>query len=469
MNAYVIGTSSGPSHWTLLPLSVILRNQESIDVTVDAVPLLPWTSSQRSLIFRRMSRLSTQSGNRTRADLAGFLLPHLEPALRDFDDLKVIHVAALDQLQLEAEFLHFLDRAYPLPTNYWCDDDADSWYFDPIWSRAFPKYATHDRREAIKLYCREYDEEISRLNNLFPAKVLILDREELFKPEGIRRILSFIGIPEAKWKLVGPAPGASATIQPHPRLGVRSVSPMDPQRCCVLVPCSSHIHHQTESILRELEELGYPVRRKFGVSLLDQARSRMATQAIIEGFEETLWIDADMVFDVEAVERIRFHHQPIVAGLYSKRGGQAFTSAFMPPTEDVTLGEQGGMMELNYAATGFLRVKREAYITIQRNQRLPVCNEMFGNAPVIPFFEPMTIEHEESHWCLGEDYSFSERARRAGLKIFADTTLRLWHVGDYCYGWEDVGNRIQRVNSLTVRCSSNPSRPSSGTGADVPD
>jgi hypothetical protein len=195
----------------------------------------------------------------------------------------------------------------------------------------------------------------------------------------------------------------------------------------------------------------------------------MATQAIIEGFEETLWIDADMVFDVEAVERIRFHHQPIVAGLYSKRGGRAFTSAFMPPTEEVSLGEQGGMMELSYAATGFLRVKREAYITIQKNQRLPVCNEMFGNVPVIPFFEPMTIEHEESHWCLGEDYSFSERARRAGLKIFADTTLRLWHVGDYCYGWEDVGNRIQRVNSLTVRCSSNPSRPSSGTGADVPD
>jgi hypothetical protein len=54
----------------------------------------------------------------------------------------------------------------------------------------------------------------------------------------------------------------------------------------------------------------------------------MATQAIMEGFEETLWIDADMVFDVGAVEQIRFHHHPIVAGLYSKRGGRALTSVF---------------------------------------------------------------------------------------------------------------------------------------------
>jgi len=452
MNDYIIGTSCGPSHWTLLPLSVILRKQEAIDVSVESVPILQWDSPNTSLILRRLNRLANQSGSRIRADLASFLLPYLEQALNEFANLKVIHVSTPNLSQVEAEFIRFLDRAYPLPTNYWSDDISDLWHFDPIWSRAFPKYPTRDRKEAIQRYCCEYENRVTRLSEQFPGRFCVVSRDELFTSEGIRRILSFIGIPELEWKLVGPAPGASATIPPHPRLGVRSVSPMDPQRCCILVPCSSHIHHQTEAVLRKLEELGYPVRRKYGVSLLDQARNNMATQAILEGFEETLWVDADMVFDVEAVERIRFHHQPIVAGLYSKRGGRALTSAFSNTNDDVTLGEHGEMIELQYAATGFLRVKREAYITIQQTLKLPVCNEMFGNAPVIPFFESLTIEHEESHWCLGEDYSFSERARRAGLRIFADTSLRLWHVGDYCYGWEDVGGAIKRVNSVTLRC-----------------
>ena len=90
MNGYIIGTSSGPSHWTLLPLSVILRNQESIDVSVDTVPILPWNMKDASLVVRRVGRLVKQSGNRTRADLAGFLLPYLEAALNEFENLKVL-------------------------------------------------------------------------------------------------------------------------------------------------------------------------------------------------------------------------------------------------------------------------------------------------------------------------------------------------------------------------------------------
>ena len=29
--------------------------------------------------------------------------------------------------------------------------------------------------------------------------------------------------------------------------------------------------------------------------------------------------------------------------------------------------------------------------------------------------------------------------RTAGYKIFADTTLRIGHIGRYTYGWEDAG------------------------------
>ncbi len=43
------------------------------------------------------------------------------------------------------------------------------------------------------------------------------------------------------------------------------------------------------------------------------------------------------------------------------------------------------------------------------------------------------------HWYLAEDYAFCHRALLCGFPIIADTTIRLWHVGDYGYSWEDAG------------------------------
>ena len=50
---------------------------------------------------------------------------------------------------------------------------------------------------------------------------------------------------------------------------------------------------------------------------------------------------------------------------------------------------------------------------------------------------------------LSEDYSFCERARSAGHKVFADTSIRLGHVGEYEYVWEDAGSDRPRYASYT--------------------
>jgi hypothetical protein len=49
---------------------------------------------------------------------------------------------------------------------------------------------------------------------------------------------------------------------------------------------------------------------------------------------------------------------------------------------------------------------------------------------------------------LGEDYAFCERARQCGYKIMADTSIRLWHIGEYAYGWEDAGLEKVRHDSF---------------------
>ena len=56
--------------------------------------------------------------------------------------------------------------------------------------------------------------------------------------------------------------------------------------------------------------------------------------------------------------------------------------------------------------------------------------------------------HSKGHWYLADDYSFCERARQCGYKIMADTSIRLWHIGEYAYGWEDAGLDRPRHDSF---------------------
>jgi hypothetical protein len=57
------------------------------------------------------------------------------------------------------------------------------------------------------------------------------------------------------------------------------------------------------------------------------------------------------------------------------------------------------------------------------------------------------------HWYLAEDFAFCHRARLCGIPIIADTTVRLWHVGDYAYSWEDAGIDRERYGDFDFQFS----------------
>lgn len=91
-----------------------------------------------------------------------------------------------------------------------------------------------------------------------------------------------------------------------------------PGVCVILVPVQAHIEVQCEDGLRELERRGYPVWRVRGFAAIDQARNRLAYQAMERGFEETFWIDSDVAFSPDDVDRLRNHELPLCAGIYPK-------------------------------------------------------------------------------------------------------------------------------------------------------
>lgn len=164
----------------------------------------------------------------------------------------------------------------------------------------------------------------------------------------------------------------------------------------------------------------------------------MATDALADGCAETLWVDADIAFHPDDVDKLRRHGLPIVAGIYPLNGVPRLASHLLPGTLRITFGVRGGLIEILYAGAGFLHVRRGVYEAIRRDLDLPAGNARFGR-PLVPYFLPLLQPEGDGHWYLAEDFAFCERARRCGFLIHADTTVRLFHVGACRYGWEDAG------------------------------
>jgi hypothetical protein len=213
-------------------------------------------------------------------------------------------------------------------------------------------------------------------------------------------------------------------------------------RCVVLVPVSKYIEPETEKSLTELARRGYKVRTLRGSSQVDLARSLLATESIRDGYAETMWIDADVAFDPDDVEKLRAHNRPFTAGLYVKKGPKEFAGKFRPGTKSVTLGVGGGLLEVEYVGMGFTHMRAEVYTKIASGLGLPSCGGGYDPAKLVtPYFLPLLVPTAEGWDYLSEDYSFCYRARQVGIPVFADTTIRLGHVGSYTYGWEELAAR----------------------------
>jgi hypothetical protein len=223
-------------------------------------------------------------------------------------------------------------------------------------------------------------------------------------------------------------------------------------RCVILVPFANFIAPQCEMALDELERRGYPVTRVRGYASIELARNQMATDALAAGYDETFWIDADMDFHPDTIDQLRSHNLPITCGVYARRNARALAVQALPEATSLSVGKGTGLCEILYAATGFFHVRQVVYDTIQRQLRLPVCNVQFRR-PLVPYFQAMIRECDDGHWYLSEDYAFCERARQCGFKIMADTSIRLWHLGEYPYGWEDAGLEWPRYESFTFEAA----------------
>ena len=153
-------------------------------------------------------------------------------------------------------------------------------------------------------------------------------------------------------------------------------------------------------------------------SLVYDARNKLARQAVTEGYDRVLWLDSDMQFQPNLLDRLAAHldaGREMVSGLYFTRKAPVTPCVY----SELKLGSDGIPF-----APPILDYPREPF-------RVAGC----GFGAVLMTTDLIRRVHEKHGLPFspvsgfGEDFSFCLRARDVGAEIWCDPAVKPDHVG----------------------------------------
>lgn len=131
-------------------------------------------------------------------------------------------------------------------------------------------------------------------------------------------------------------------------------------------------------------------------------RNEIVRQAQEYKVSHLMFIDTDMAFENEGINKLLVQDKDIIGGMYNKRR--------LPLTNIVQdFKNQTKTFESSWIPTGFMLIKMSVFDKIEG-----------------PWFESNSKE-----W--SEDKYFCELAIKNGFKVHCDPTIKLKHIGNYPY------------------------------------
>jgi hypothetical protein len=189
----------------------------------------------------------------------------------------------------------------------------------------------------------------------------------------------------------------------------------------ICVPCRDMVHSLFAFSLNQMMQYCHHVNIKATLlmktgSLISQQREFLADDALETNPTHIMWLDSDMMFPPDIVERLLDHDLNIVACNYPTRGlpfkGVAYRSI---GDWNSWLGNEvseSGIDLVEGVGMGCMLVKASVYHHIQR-----------------PWFEIKWNPVHKAH--IGEDFYFCTKAREYGYEIAIDTiqSQKIKHIG----------------------------------------
>lgn len=147
-------------------------------------------------------------------------------------------------------------------------------------------------------------------------------------------------------------------------------------------------------------------------------RNFIAAKAVNTGCDYLFFVDDDMIFPSDTLERLLAHEKDIVGVAYHPRFEiDKDTHKPLDKTHIMTLKQEGSPKELfecEAVGTGVMLVNTRVFPRIPR-----------------PWFK--ITNHETGYTTQGEDWWFCEIARQAGFSVWCDPTLEIGHLGETIY------------------------------------
>jgi len=147
------------------------------------------------------------------------------------------------------------------------------------------------------------------------------------------------------------------------------------------------------------------------------ARNKIVYRAIEKGYDYLFFMDSDMTFPPDTLDRLLNHNKDIVGGFYVRK-----KKGFLPNAFKLGFHENGKVMtefvtdfrEVEAIGTGCLLIKTDVFKNIET-----------------PWFHYKPTLGSPDHHMVTEDIVFCENAKKAGYKIYCDGTIACGHVGSF--------------------------------------
>jgi hypothetical protein len=143
------------------------------------------------------------------------------------------------------------------------------------------------------------------------------------------------------------------------------------------------------------------------------ARTWLVKEALKHDATHLLFVDSDMEFPPDALEKMLAHNKDIVGVEYFKR-----KLPIEPVFEPIETTSETEIYKAGFVGTGLVLINLNVFTSDIRPLAEPWFN--FGR-------------NSEGELVLGEDVWFCNTARDAGFEVWIDPTIEVGHVGDFTY------------------------------------
>lgn len=198
---------------------------------------------------------------------------------------------------------------------------------------------------------------------------------------------------------------------------------MESMKYLIGIPCMGMVHTGFAASLIHLNRVGESKVTFLANALVYNARNMLCKEAIETGADRILFLDSDMVFGHDLMEKMEadmdVHNLDFVSALCFRR---------VPPITPLIYKK----LEMEHA-------KNEIYLDYPENALFPIAGAGFGATMISTRLIKDIVNTYGAPFMpypgeLGEDLAFCYRANKLGYKMYCDSRLSLGHIGDFIYG-----------------------------------